>query len=181
MGPFETIHVAEKGPRCYPCFNREMAEHIGVKFDNVQFQPIVVADADGVSHTFDIQSMLVGTGHEMIAREIATADEPGYRFAVLGDFEADAWGLFQRLYARMQQQMAKRHVHRTEFGWQLTETDRFVGRIEWDPNSDVRLPLIVIDGKAFTWEQVGHMLMTFEGFTLEARVRDTIEVIGEDA
>jgi hypothetical protein len=66
----ETIHVAEKGPRCYPCFNREMAERIGVKFDNVRFQPIVAADADGVAHTFDIQSMLVGTGHEMIAREI---------------------------------------------------------------------------------------------------------------
>ena len=76
--------------------------------------------------------------------------------------------------------MAKRHVHRTEFGWQLTKGDRFVGRIEWDPDSDVRLPLVVIDGKAFTWEQVGHMLMTFEGFTLEARIRDTIEVIGED-
>jgi hypothetical protein len=57
-------------------------------------------------------------------------------------------------------------VHRTEFGWQLTERHRLVGRIEWDPDSDVRLPL-VIDGKAFTWEQVGHMLMTFEGFTLE--------------
>lgn len=27
LGSFETIHVAEKGPRCYPCFNREMAEH----------------------------------------------------------------------------------------------------------------------------------------------------------
>jgi hypothetical protein len=36
--------------------------------------------------------------------------------------------------------------------------------------------MIVIDGKPFTWEQVGHMLMTFEGFTLEARIRDTIEV-----
>jgi hypothetical protein len=74
-----------------------MAERIGVKFDNVQFQPIAVADADGVLHTFDIQSMLVGTGHEMIAREITKADEPGYCFAVLGDFEADAWELFQRL------------------------------------------------------------------------------------
>ena len=71
-------------------------------------------------------------------------------------------------------------MHRTEFGWQLIEGDRFVGRIESDPDSDVRLPLVVIDGKAFTWEQVGHLLMTFEGFTLEARIRDTIELIGED-
>jgi len=52
-------------------------------------------------------------------------------------------------------------------------------RIEWDPDSDVRLPLVVIDGKALTWEQVGHMLMTFEGFTIEARIKDTIEVVGD--
>jgi len=39
--------------------------------------------------------------------------------------------------------------------------------------------LVVINGKPFTWEQVGHMLMTFEGFTLEARVKDTIEVLGD--
>ncbi len=42
-----------------------------------------------------------------------------------------------------------------------------------------RLPLVVIDGKPFTWEQVGHMLMTFEGFTLEAWVNDPIEVLGD--
>jgi hypothetical protein len=27
--------------------------------------------------------------------------------------------------------------------------------------------------------QVGHMLMTFEGFTLEARIKDSAEVLGE--
>jgi hypothetical protein len=76
-------------------------------------------------------------------------------------------------------EIATRRVERAEFGWQLTADQRLVGRIEWDPNSDARLPLVVIDGKPFTWEQVGHMLMTFEGFTLEARVKDTIEVPGD--
>ncbi len=80
----------------------------------------------------------------------------------------------------MRTEIATRHVHRTEFGWQLTRDQRLVGRIEWDPNSDARLPLVVIDGKPFTWEQVGHMLMTFEGFTLEARIKDTIEALVED-
>ena len=72
-----------------------------------------------------------------------------------------------------------RHVRRSEFGVQLTSDQRLVGRIEWDAKSDGRLPLVVIDGQAFTWEQVGHMLMTFEGFTLEARVKDIIEIVGD--
>jgi len=175
----ETIDVAGRGPRCYSCFNHETADRLGIDFDEPQFQPIVIEDADGRPHTFRFRSMLVPTGHEMEALE--TIDDPheGYRFAILGDFEADAWELFRRLYAKMRAEIATRHVERAEFGWQLTADQRLVGRIEWDPNSDARLPLVVIDGKPFTWEQVGHMLMTFEGFTLEARVKDTIEVLGD--
>ena len=39
--------------------------------------------------------------------------------------------------------------------------------------------MIVIDGKAFPWQEVGYMLMTFDGFTLEARIKDTIDVVAE--
>ena len=119
------------------------------------------------------------TGHEIEALEITEDAQTGYRFAVLGDLEADPWELFQMLYAKMRREVATRHVHCTEFGWQLTSDQRLVGRIDWDPDSNVRLPLIVIDGKPFTWEQVGHMLMTFEGFTLEARIKDTIEMVDD--
>lgn len=178
LGPAETIHVAGEGPRCYPCVNREIAERIGLDYDEPKFQPIVLEDADGTPHTFLIRSVLVPTGHELEAVEKTEGDRPGYRCAVLGGFEADPWDLFQRLYASMRDAVATRHVRRTEFGWQLTSDQRLVGRIEWDPESDARLPLVVIDGKGFTWEQVGHMLMTFEGFTLEARVKDTIEIVG---
>lgn len=129
--------------------------------------------------TFKIRSVLVPTGHEIEALEIGDGTRTGYRFAVLGDFDSDAWELFQLLYVKMRREVTARHVHRTEFGWQLTSDQQLAGRIEWDPDSEGRLPLIVIDGKAFTWEQVGHMLMTFEGFTLEARVRDTVEVVNE--
>jgi hypothetical protein len=181
LGSGETIHVAGQGLRCYPCFNRETADRLGIDFDEPRFQPIVLEDADGTPHTFKCRSMLVATGHEMEALEIIDEPHEGYRFGILGDFEADAWELFQRLYTKMRTEIATRHVHRTEFGWQLTRDQRLVVRIEWDPNSDARLPLVVIDGKPFTREQVGHMLMTFEGFTLEARIKDTIEELGEEA
>jgi len=179
LGPFESIAVAGVGDRCYPCFNREMADRIGVDFDNTPLQPIVIADADGVPHTFQIRSMLVATGHEMEALEITTDGQLGYCFRVLADVETDAWKLFRKLCARMRREMAQRYVERTKHGWQITVDQRLVGRIEWDPETNGRLPLIVIDGKPFTWEQVGRMLMTFEGFTLDARVEDTILSVGD--
>jgi hypothetical protein len=40
------------------------------------------------------------------------------------------------------------------------------------------VPLLMIDGRPFTWDQVGRMLMSFEGFTLRAFVSDRIEVVG---
>jgi hypothetical protein len=58
-------------------------------------------------------------------------------------------------------------------------TTVLVGRIEWDAETNGEVPIIVIDGKPFTWEQVGRMLTTFEGFTLDARIEDTIQVIGD--
>ena len=175
----DTITVADTGDRCYACFNKEMADRLGIDFDDTTLQSIVVADADGVPHSFRIRSMLVPTGHEMEAVEIPQPSRGGYRFAVLGDLEADSWDLFLRLYETMRQKMPIRHVERTAHGWHLGPEQRLVGRIEWDPDTDGRVPLLVVDGRPFTWEEVGRMLMTFEGFTIDARIEDTIELVGD--
>ena len=178
FGAGELISVTGVGERCYTCFNEEMAARMGVEFDATPVQPIELADADGVRHRFEIQSLLAATGREMIAQEVPRPERGGYRFEVLGDHEADAWGLFQRLYDKMKREMAVRHVEQTEFGWQLTKGQRLVGRIEWDDQTEGLVPVLVVDGKAFSWDEVGRMLMTFEGFTLHARVEDSIEVVG---
>jgi hypothetical protein len=173
-----SISVTGVGERCYGCFNEEIAARMGVEFDDTPIQPIELADADGVVHRFQITSLLVATGREMIAEEVPRPERGGFRFAVLGDYEADAWELFQRLYDKMKREMAVRHVEYTEFGWQLTKGERLVGRIEWDEETDGATPLLVVDGKAYSWDEVGRMLMTFEGFTLHARVEDSIEIVG---
>ena len=60
-----------------------MADRLGVAFDNPPLQPIVIADADGVPHTFQIRSMLVATGHELEALEITNDRQLGYGFRCL--------------------------------------------------------------------------------------------------
>ena len=179
LRPYDSISVADVGERCYRCFNEELAERLGVDFDNTPIAPIVVTDVDGVRHRFEIRSMLVGTGHAMYAREVRHRDvRGGYRFEILGDLEADARDLFKLLRERIRQGLSVRHVHETEHGWHLTQAHRLSGVIEWDPETEGALPLLIVDGRAFTWDQIGRMLMTFEGFTLNAIVEDTIEVVG---
>jgi len=178
LRPYDSISVAEVGERCYRCFNEESADRLGIAFDNTPIAPIVVTDADGVRHRFEIRSMLVGTGHAMYAREVRSRDAGGYRFEILGDLEADAHDLFKLLRERIRQGLSVRHVQQTEHGWQLTQAHRLSGVIEWDPETEGALPLLIVDGRTFTWHQIGRMLMTFEGFTLNAIVEDTIEVVG---
>ena len=179
LRPHDSISVAEVGERCYRCFNEELADRLGIDFDNTPIAPIVVTDVDGVRHRFEIRSMLVGTGHAMYAREVRNRDaRGGYRFEILGDLEADAQDLFKLLRERIRQGLSVRHVQQTEHGWQLTPAHRLSGVIEWDPETDGALPLLIVDGRTFTWDQIGRMLMTFEGFTLNAIVEDTIEVVG---
>ena len=166
------------GQRCYRCFNEETSARFGVAFDNTPLDPIVLADHDGVLRTFAIQSMLVPTGHAMYGQETPRRDGGGYRFEILGDFEADVWELFHRLYEKMRREMRVRHIEQTEHGWELTDRDELMGRIAWHENTDGATPVLVVDGNALTWDEAGRMLMTFEGFTLHAVVKDSIEVVG---
>jgi hypothetical protein len=124
------------------------------------------------------RSRLVGTGHVMDAIEMQEGQPRGYLFSVLGDFEADALTLFAQLYERMRAGLAVRHVQHGDLGWQLTKDDALSGRIEADLEDDLRMPILVIDGKEFRWDEVGRMLMSFEGFTVDLRIRDTIDVVG---
>jgi Calcium binding len=171
--------VTDVGERCYRCFNEELADRLGIAFDNTPIAPVAVADADGVRHRFEIRSMLVGTGHAMRAREVGSRDAAGgYRFEILGEFEANAQDLFKLLRERIRQGLSVRHVQETEHGWQLTPAHRLRGVIEWDRETDGAAPLLIVDGRTFTWDQIGRLLMPFEGFTLNAIVEDTIEVVG---
>jgi hypothetical protein len=177
LEPRDTIHVADLGPRCFTCHNQELAGRLGVRFDDTPLDPIVVNDAEGAPHTLAIRSLLVPTGREMTAREVQPQGG-GYEFSVLGDFDADAWRLFTHLYEKIRREIAVKHVEMTEFGWHLTAADRFAGRIEWDDDSGGETPIVVIDGKPFTWDELGRILTTYEGFTLHARIEDSIEIVG---
>lgn len=178
LQPYETISVAGVGVRCYPCFNEETSARMGVNFDHTPLEPVTVTDSAGVEHTFEFRSMLVATGHALHAREALAAGREGYEFAVLGDFEATVWDLFRVLYERIRRSLATRHIERGELGWQITNAHRLVGRICWDPDRGGEVPLLVVDGRPCTWDEIGRMLMSFEGFTLRAEIQDRIEVVG---
>jgi hypothetical protein len=99
------------------------------------------------------------------------------RVSILGDFDAHMCDLFRVLCERIGQGLAVRHLEQENVGWRITDAGQLVGRIAWDQERAGAFALL-IDGRPFTWDEVGRMLMSFEGFTLGAVVGDSIEVIG---
>lgn len=174
-----SVHVTGRGDLCFTCFNDEMATRMGVDFDKTQLASVVLEDTAGESHTFEIVSRLCATGHAMEALEVENGEARGYSFSVLGDFEVDAMALFGQLYERMRQGLAATHVREGDLGWQLTDDHRLSGRIEWDEAGGGEVPCVVVDGKSFTWNQVGKMLMAYEGFVVEMKIRDHTEIVDD--
>lgn len=171
------IHVLGQGDLCFACYNEEMARTMGVEFDDARLAPVVMDDVEGESHTFDIVSRLAATGHVMEAIEIRQDEARGYSFAVMGDAEAEALTLFARLYERMREGLATRHTRRGRFGRQLTDAATLTGRIESTPSTDHQIPTLVVDGEELSWNEVGRMLMTYEGFVVEVKIRDYLEIV----
>jgi len=51
--------------------------------------------------------------------------------------------------------------------------DRVIGRIEYNEERDT--PLLIIDGKSITWEELGKMMMSYEGFQFRLDIADITE------
>jgi hypothetical protein len=49
------------------------------------------------------------------------------------------------------------------------------GRIGWDETQVGRLPLVVIDGKKVSWEDLGQVLMSMEGWQFRLDIADPSE------
>jgi hypothetical protein len=67
------------------------------------------------------------------------------------------------------------HLKRGENGFEISDQRIVRGRIAWDESQGGYLPLLVIDGREINWDELGHMLMTFEGWQFKLTISDKSE------
>jgi len=161
---------------CNRCFNEEVARSGEIDFSHVQFEPLDVPDVTGALHRFYFEVLLLGDKVSLQAFELIGGDPGGYQFQVLGDAEADLFGLMGQMVPRIRRSLERQHLKAHSHMPGLHITERMVrGRITWDDNEDGRLPMLVIDGKEMSWDQFGRMLMTFEGWQFRLEILDRSE------
>jgi hypothetical protein len=60
-------------------------------------------------------------------------------------------------------------------GLQIADHQVVRGKIEWDVSEDGRVPLLIIDGRVVPWDELGRMLMSFEGWQFKLTIADKSE------
>jgi hypothetical protein len=144
-------------------------------FDHPDFQQVTLRDADEEPHEFHFTTRLLPNGISIQALEIKDGSPQGYQFDVIGPLEGDVLALLGQLFERIRNALSQKHVETTEHGLQITDGSVVRGRITWDDDTDGEIPLLIIDGKPVTWEQLGRMLMTYEGFNFKLEIFDRSE------
>lgn len=176
---YDTIHltVSAKKSRlvCTRCFNARIA---GVDFEHPHFEPVVLEDAAGKPHEFHFTTRHGGSHVAVEAFEVEDGHPAGYQFQVLGDPSAEPIAIFQQLFQRMRRALAHRHIEEGEHGLQIAKSGEswiVRGHLESDDQEEGRVPRLIVDGKPCSWDQLGHMLMSFEGFNVKLEVYDKSE------
>lgn len=161
---------------CSHCFNAEVAKLSGLEsFDNIRIQPIGITDCDGETHQFHFTQRLLGNMVALDAIELRGGSPDGYQFQMTGDPDGDAFALLGRLVEKIRRALSVKHITDDDrHGLQIA--DQIVrGRIEGDYSEADHAPIVVIDGREISWDDFGHMLMTFEGWQFKLEIRDISE------
>lgn len=182
---FESVNLGsiEKGYQhlCMACYNAATSEYCGVAFEHPDFQPICLADVDGVDHEFHFATRLLGDRVAIDAREVKDGEPTGgYEFQVVGfEPEGEIFDLFGKLLEKMRRALSRKHLEDRELGLGIADHHTVRARIDCDLDDEDgygdRRPLVVIDGKPISWDRFGQMLMTFEGWQFRMEIVDPCE------
>jgi hypothetical protein len=72
---------------------------------------------------------------------------------------------------KIRRALAVMKVRRGRLGLEITE-ETVRGRIGWDDAAKSRGPLVTIDGQEFSWHDLGHALMCFDGWKFKLDVAE---------
>lgn len=161
---------------CNDCYNELMAEELEVELDPM-IETFSLKDYQGISRTFHVERRLHPGG---IYLEASENIEFGYKFAVHGELDSNQIELLNKLIEKTRRGLGEQQVETKVFPngqtYKTILNDQITGFIEYDETSD-GTPLVIIDGKPFTWEEVGKMVMSYEGFQIKVKLYDITDEV----
>jgi hypothetical protein len=116
-------------------------------------------------------------GIEVQLEETGVAVGEGYRFAVLGDNDADVDMVVAEVRSRAGTESSPQYLQRAthRHGWVVGEDDEVAGRLVWNDDGDNGKPYdVVVDGRTMSWEELGMALEPYEGWGFRLVIEDRV-------
>lgn len=149
---------------CTQCFNHQVANKFGLaQFENPNFEPVKLIDANGQQHEFHFQTRLLGSLVTLEAFELFDGFPAGYQSKVVGEPDEDLWALLGKLIIMLRELISVQYLVDSHLGVQI-KAESLVGRIDPAQPYDHVTPMIVVDGREISWDELGRMMMSFEGW-----------------
>jgi hypothetical protein len=163
---------------CSECYNRWYMEGAGLpELETVYFEPVVRCDSLGREHTFHFVVHL-STGLGIKAFECVDGGPGGYQFSVLEPPETPVRDAHAKLVGKIEAGLAVRYLRSSDFPGAGAHQNRLYakgtavnGRIDERDGT----PVVVIDGREYSWEEFGRFLSCFSGFNFRLECFDTCE------
>ncbi|WP_317645416.1 hypothetical protein [Sporosarcina sp. GW1-11] len=153
------------------CYNTVMAEELGIELPQLP-KTFVADDANGVKRIFEVEQQITGTAILLTARE---RWEQGYEFAVDGEPDTNQHKLFKQLREKTTRGLSETYLETGKFStaepYTYVKQNHLKGVLAYD-SANSETPLAIIDGKPYTWDEVGRMLQAFEGFQVKIAMKD---------
>lgn len=82
-----------------------------------------------------------------------------------------------KLIGKMRRALALTHLEDTDHGPQVNDGLILRGTVDSDPEDDHRVPMVVIDGREISWDELGRIVAALEGWQFKLEFRDRSEEV----
>jgi len=164
---------------CSECCNREYMLRAGLpELETVDFEPLSCRDCAGKKHIFYFV-VHMSTGLGIKAFELVDGAPGGYQFFVLEPPQTAVRKAHDKLVKKIEAGLAVQYLRSSDFPGSGARQNRLYvkgtavnGRID---ESDDGSPVVVVDGRQYSWEEFGQFLTPFNGFNFRLECFDTCD------
>jgi hypothetical protein len=156
-------HDEKNAHYCVECYNELLAKLMGIALPREIPKEIYFYDNEMNLHSFALEFMFLPNCKLLKACETG---ESRYECEVLGELNDSFFQMWNQLMERLKKMMSVKYIT-PDRGWNGT---KLLGYLDY--NSDSGACDIIIDGKAYTWEELGRIAATKEGFQIKIEIAD---------
>jgi hypothetical protein len=158
MVQIDTEDSGECHHYCFNCHNREMAELYDTDMPDFVPERLSVPGRNGRMHEFDIEFIIFGTGKSLTATEVGKTTR---KADVWGSLDDDFDEMLDTLKRRIKKALSVKYMDQDGH----IKDQKMVGYIDYDRDKGEHI--IFVDGKPFSWEELGRNIPSYEGWKIK--------------